>query len=123
MLETQRKRRGHAFLPPKAILRRVPLLYDTDSTPAEDKMIWIHYFAAGSDYWIAELDSVACEAYGYARHAHHPEGAEWGYICLPDLEQISLPGRINDRRVPGLIIIERDMHWTPCKFSEIKEAH
>lgn len=123
MNETQRQRRGHAFLPPKAILRRIPALFATEGTTPFDKTIWAHYFAGGSDYYIAELDQETCEAYGYTRHASHPDGAEWGYIDLPELEEVRVSGLFGGRLVPGLVIIERDMHWKPCKFSEIKAVH
>lgn len=122
MLETQRNRRGHAFTPPKAVLRKIPALYATEPIALPDKTIWAHYFAAGSDYWIAELDQETWTAWGYAKHANQPEGAEWGFIALWELERIRASGVVNGQRFPGLVIVERDMHWTPCKFGEIKEA-
>lgn len=111
MNETQRKRRGHAFLPPKAVLAKIPALYATESTPAEDKVIWAHYFSAGSDHWVAELDAETGEAFGYAKMAGHPEGAEWGYFDLNELEQVNVRH--------GLVIVERDCWWKPVKFAEV----
>ena len=111
MEETQRKRRGHAFLPPKAVLAKIPKLYGTENTEAGDKIIWVHYFSASSDHYIAELDPETGEAYGYAKLAAYPEGAEWGYVSLPELEQVNVHH--------GLVIVERDMFWEPKKFSEI----
>jgi hypothetical protein len=111
--ETQRRRRGHAFMPPKTIMDKLPRLYTTDSIPAEDKIIPLHYFAASGDWWIAELGDNG-EAFGYVKLAAFPEGAEWGYIDLNELEQVNV--------AHGLVIVERDMHWTPVKFSDIKEA-
>lgn len=111
MTETQRRRRGHAFLPPKAILDKIPMLYVTEGTPFEDKIIYAHYFSAASDYYIAELDAETGEAFGYAKLAMFPEGAEWGDLDLEELEQVYAHG--------GRVIVERDMHWKPRKFSEI----
>jgi Protein of unknown function (DUF2958) len=112
MNETQRARRGHAFLPPKAVLSKIPALYATEKTDPDDKIIHAHYFSAGSDHYVAELDPETGEAFGYARLAAFPEGAEWGYFDLSELEQVNAHG--------GLVIVERDCHWQPRKFSEIK---
>lgn len=127
MNETQRKRRGHAFLPPKDVLRRIPKLYETEDTHPLDKVIWVHYFTSVSDYYIAELDPETFEAWGYVKYANHPEGAEWGYIDLTDLERVNAPGSLTDMDsatvvlLPGLVIVERDCHWTPVKFREISK--
>ena len=110
--ETQRKRRGHAFLPPADI--EIPPLGATDETKAANKLIPLHYFSAGGDWWVAELDREAGEAFGYVKLTAYPEGAEWGYFDLAELEQLNV--------LHGLVIIERDLYWTPRKFSEIAEA-
>jgi hypothetical protein len=110
--ETQRTRRGHGFAPPADT--EVPGLYETESTATADKLIPLHYFCAAGDWWIAELDRETGKAYGYAKLTAHPEGAEWGYIDLAELEAI------NAHR--GLVIVERDLYWQPRKFGDIKEA-
>lgn len=117
MNETQRKRRGHAFLPPKAVLRRIPKLYETDGQDFDEKTIWAHYFVGAWDWYIAELDPETNEVFGYTRHAKHPSGAEWGYIQLDQLECLTVPGTITG--LPISFPVERDMHWTPVKFKEI----
>lgn len=128
MNETQRRRRGHAFLPPKAVLRRIPKLYETDSTPAGAKDIWIHYFTAVSDYYIAELDPETFEAFGYTVYRNREAFAEWGYISLEELERVSAPGTLTNMStrtvvaIPGMVIVERDMHWTPQAFGAIRGA-
>lgn len=120
MNETQRRRRGHAFLPPKAVLKRIPPIYGTEGTPTADKTVWAHYFSAASDYYITELDQENWEAYGYVKLANFPEGAEWGYIPLDELEQVKVPGRVMGTTVPDLVIVERDMYWEPKPFSKVK---
>jgi len=112
--ETQRRRRGHQFMPTKAVLAKIPALYGTEGTATEDKIVWAHYFSAAGDWWITEYDPAENEAYGYARLAQFPEGAEWGYVDLAELE------RVNAHH--GLVIVERDMHWTPTAFGQIAEA-
>jgi hypothetical protein len=124
MNETLRRRRGHNFTPPKAVLNKIPALYATDGTPAEEKTIYVHYFGPAGDFYIAELDPETNEAFGYSRLAAYPDGAEWGYIDLIELEgamtsaTLRAPGRGPVVVLP-LVAVERDCHWTVRKFGEI----
>lgn len=111
MNETQRKRRGHAFMPPKAVLGKIPPLYGTEDVAIVDKIVWVHYFCAAGDWYLAELSEEDHDfAFGYIKLASDPQGAEWGYFALSELEQVNAHG--------GLVIVERDLHWEPRKFSE-----
>jgi hypothetical protein len=121
-MDTQRRLRGHAFLPPKRVLDKAPAAYATKNIAAEDKTIIAHYFSGGADYYIAEMWQDPGEkgelgrwmAFGYARLASHPEGQEWGYLDLNELEQV------RGRTPQGLpVLVERDMHWQPSPFSQI----
>jgi hypothetical protein len=47
--------------------------------------------------------------------AAFPDGAEWGYFGLEGLEQVKAMG--------GLVIVERDCWWKPCRFSDIREVN
>jgi hypothetical protein len=91
----------------------------TDRIPAEEKIIWAHYFSAGGDWYVAELgepgDDASTEAFGYMKLAAFPDGAEWGYFGLEGLEQVKAMG--------GLVIVERDCWWKPCRFSDIREVN
>jgi hypothetical protein len=122
-MDTQRRLRGHAFLPPKRVLDKAPAAYATEDITAEGKTIIAHYFSGGADYYIAEMWQEPGEdgelgrwmAFGYAKLASHPEGQEWGYLDLDELEQV------RGRTPQGLpVIVERDMHWDPTPFSQIK---
>lgn len=112
--ETQRQRRGHDFLPPAADLARIPPHGATGHFNTGDIPIHLHYTAGGSDWWIAELeedDDGQLSAYGYVRLAEYPAGSEWGTIWLHQLERATFAG--------GLVIVERDLLWTPRTFSEV----
>lgn len=110
MEETQRKRRGHSFVPPKTV--KVPGIMETDRIPMENKIIPLHYFCASGDWWIAEADFDTGEAFGYVKLASYPDGAEWGYIDLNELETLNAHH--------GLVIVERDCNWEPTLFRNIK---
>ena len=126
--EIQRRRRGHGFLPPRDVLLQIPDYYATERTPMDAKVIWLHYFAGGCDWWLAELETVEWTAFGAADLGHGPE---WGRIDLAELERVRADGRIVTTgeartmyRVPGLVIVERDCHWTPRTWGEIEiERH
>lgn len=112
MLETQRKRRGHSFMPGPDV--QVPGLYATEGTTMDDKTIAVHYFCAVGDWYVAEADFDSGEAFGYAKLAAYPDGAEWGYFDLSELETLNAHH--------GLVIVERVCFWTPKRFADIPEA-
>jgi hypothetical protein len=122
-MDSQRQDRGHRFLPPPEVLSQIPGARQTESTAAEDKTIWLHYFSAASDHYIAEVwqepesqgEPARWMGFGYARFAAFPDLAEWGYIDLDELEQVRVDG-------PGglPVIVERDLAWQPKPFREIQ---
>jgi hypothetical protein len=124
-MDSQRGQRGHDFLPPHEALSKIPGAYGSESVPAEDKTIWLHYFSVATDHYLAEVWHEPGEqdgpaqwmGFGYARLAAFPQGAEWGYVNLDELEQLRA------ETPDGLpVIVERDLNWEPKKFSEVREA-
>jgi hypothetical protein len=112
MTETQRRLRGHDFLPPPGERGRIPGERATEGVPLAEKVIRIHYFCASADWWIAEIwpEDGLWMAFGYAQFASMPECAEWGLISLNELEEL----RVMAGPLP--IIVERDLYWTPVPF-------
>jgi hypothetical protein len=110
-IEKNRARRGHKFFPDN--IADVPALYSTEEVSLRDKMIHLHYFMADCDWYVAELDPATGLAFGYAILHGDEYGAEWGYSSIFELETVLLS--ITDFDV----VIERDLDWTPKKFSEI----
>jgi hypothetical protein len=94
---------------PAAQAAAIPGLYDTEDTPTADKMLHLHYFTGGCDWWIAEYDPATGLAFGYACLGD-PNCAEWGHLALVELEQVRVRG--------GLLIVERDLHWTRTRASD-----
>ena len=104
--------RGHDWLPTDL---DVPSLYATEATSVADKVIHLHYFVGACDWYIAELDAEHRVAFGYA-NLGDPQNAEWGYIDLNELRDLTA------RHPVGFpVVVERDLRWTPRRFSEIKE--
>lgn len=104
--ETLRTRRGHNFYPEAEALAAIPPLYATEALALQDKIVHLHYFAGESDWWIAELDPETGEGFGYARLGGFSSG-EWGYVALPELEQVHVSTCAGD------MVVERDLGWTP----------
>jgi hypothetical protein len=111
-IEINRQRRGHKFFPEN--METIPALYSTEETPLRDKVIHLHYFMAGCDWYIAELDPATGLAFGYAILHGDEYGAEWGYSSTFEMETLLLSITETD------MLIERDLDWTPRKFSDIK---
>ncbi len=108
--ETQWLRRGHPFYPPAELAVTIPALYATENVPCAAKTIHLHYFAGGCDWWLAEYDPATGRGFGYVCLGD-PQCAEWGYVDLAELEEVSV--------ARGLVIVERDLHWTPTRAGEI----
>jgi len=107
MNEVNRQRRGHGFLPDWDALESIPLLYETEAVPLEQKLVHLHYFVGSCDWYVAELDDDSWSAFGYA-NLGDAQNAEWGYFSLPELEAVVVR--------PGFVV-ERDLCWTAQSFS------
>ena len=43
-------------IPSKERLARIPKLYETEDVPLKDKLIHLHFFIGGCDWYVAEYD-------------------------------------------------------------------
>ncbi len=104
--ETKRARRGHRFYPTLAELKKMPTSIEdvTTETP-----VLVHYFGSSYDAYVVAIEEDGNTAFAYVKFAHMPEGAEWGYIPLNQLETL---------QVGMFTLIERDLNWEPKTLSE-----
>lgn len=109
-IEVNKKRRGHEFIGPEILT--APDFYDCEDIPSEDQIVVAHYFTSTSDWWIVETRKEDGLIYCYAKINNDWQNAEWGYSDLTEMERIISSD--------GLNVVERDLHWTPKKFSEIQ---
>lgn len=125
--DTQRRVRGHAFLPPAVVRRRTPGLGATETTPCPDKLVLAHYFTGGWDWYVVEADWTTGQAFALTRSPACPDG-EWGYVDLAELEAVRPRGSYTPTgATEGLVgtgmlswVVERDCWWTPCLVSAIR---
>ena len=92
-------------------LASVPKLYATEKTPLEDKLIYIHFFIGGCDWYIAEFDGEDL-FWGFAILNQDYGNAEWGYISFDELKAI---------KVQGLFEIDHDLNWRVRPAREVEK--
>lgn len=95
--------------PSKEELAKIPKLYETENIPLEDKIIYMHFFVGGSDWFIAEYDGKDI-FFGFAVLNSDYMNAEWGYAPFSELKEINIKG----------IQIDRDLFWEARKTSEVE---
>jgi hypothetical protein len=72
-------------IPSKERFDRIPRLYETEATPLSEKLIHLHFFIGGCDWYIVEYDGDNL-FFGYAILNGDLINAEWGYISFDELK-------------------------------------
>ena len=91
-------------------LSKIPGLYSSEHIPLKEKMIYMHFFIGGCDWYAAEYDPQDKLFFGFAILNDDLEMAEWGYFSLEELSDIKVK----------FLEIDRDLHFTPSKAIDIK---
>lgn len=97
-------------VPGLEVLSKVPKLYGTESVPVKDKLIHLHFFIGGCDWFVAEYDGEDL-FFGYAILNGDLDNAEWGYISFSELKELSARG----------IEVDFDLYWRVRKASEVEK--
>ena len=99
-------------IPSKERLDRIPRLYATEEVPLVDKIIHLHFFLGGCDWFIAEYDGKDL-FWGYAILNGDHQNAEWGYVSFQELKEL--------RTSEGFEVdCEKEEFWRPKKVKEIR---
>ena len=93
--------------PTKEQLAGIPRLYETEDISPEKKMVYLHFFLGGSNWYIAEYDGEDT-FFGYAILNGDTEMAEWGYVSFRELKELKIP--------PGFEV-DCDLFWEVKKAS------
>lgn len=124
-------RRGHSLLPHADVLAAIPPLYATDGVRFEDKIIYVHYFVAAANWYVAEYDPEEMLAFGLCDLG---QGfPEWGYVSLRELDslvidqplritEVSREGTESVRHATMPVLVERDLHFTPKRFGDVDRS-
>jgi len=94
-------------------LTRLPQLYDTEHIALKEKLIHLHFFIGGCDWYIAEFDGKDL-FWGFAILNNDYQMAEWGYISLSELKSIKVQNCIE-------VDCELEEIWKVRKASEIEK--
>mgnify|MGYP001597085612 CR=1 FL=1 len=92
-------------------LAKLPAFYSTEEVPPGEKIIAMHFFIGGCDWYAAEYSQEEHCFFGFAILNGDLDNAEWGYFSFKEL---------SDLRVKFLEV-DRDLHFTPCKAVEIEK--
>jgi len=99
-------------VPSKERLARIPRLYETEGISPKDKLVHLHFFIGGCDWYITEYDGENI-FFGYAILNNDYEGAEWGYISFSELRALNVKGIEVD--------CEKEEAWQVRKAGEMRE--
>lgn len=81
--------------PSQSRLDKIPRLYETENISAEDKLIYLHFFIGGSDWFVAEFDGDDI-FFGYVVLNGDKSNAEWGYFSFAELREVKV----------GMVVVE-----------------
>jgi hypothetical protein len=104
--------------PTKNRLEKIPKLYATEHVALKQKIIHLHFFIGGCDWYIAEYDGQDL-LWGFAILNQDYQMAEWGYISLSELKTIKVDGWLE-------VDCELEQSWKPqmaIEIDKIRTAH
>lgn len=101
-------------IPAKSRLDKIPRLYETESIPSQDKLIYLHFFIGGSDWFVAEYDGDDT-FFGYVVLNGDHQCAEWGYFSFSELKKIRVDEWCE-------VDCELEEFWDVKVFSEIRRV-
>jgi hypothetical protein len=106
--------------PSKKLLKKIPRLYETENVELCEKLIYLHFFLAGSDWFIAEYDGKDT-FFGFVCLNSFKEFAEWGYISFKELKKLRIVVPLQLSEVPKVIWleVECDKFWKAKKAKDV----
>lgn len=91
-------------------LNKLPDFYSTEGVSPKEKMIHIHFFIRGCDWYAAEYSPEEQCFFGFAILNNDLQNAEWGYFSLMELCELKI----------DFVEVDRDLHFSSCKAIEIE---
>ena len=92
-------------------LSKLPKLYETEEISIKDKIVHIHLFLAGCDWYACEYDGKDL-FFGYVVLNNDFEMAEWGYFSLAELKSL---------KAAGAFEVDRDLYWNPIQAQNVEK--
>ena len=98
-------------IPTEGRLDQIPKLYETENVQLQDKLIYLHFFIGGCDWYICEYDREDL-FFGFAILNSDYQNAEWGYASFSELTSVKAQGWLE-------VDCELEDFWKIKKASEI----
>ncbi|MBT3255222.1 MAG: DUF2958 domain-containing protein [Deltaproteobacteria bacterium] len=99
--------------PTKGRLKALPKLYETEHVPLKDKLVHLHFFVSGCDWYICETDGKDV-LWGFCILNNDYQMAEWGYVSLSELRPIKIDGWLE-------VDCEHEALWEVKKAEDIEK--
>jgi hypothetical protein len=99
--------------PSRERLSIIPKLYETEAVPLGDKLIYLHFFITGCDWYACEYDGEDL-FFGFVILNNDYEMAEWGYVSFSELQSIKVDGWLE-------VDCELEELWQPKRAVEIEK--
>ena len=103
--------------PTKERLAKIPRLYGTEHIPLKDKLIHLHFFIGGCDWYVAEYDREDI-FFGFAILNNDYQMAEWGYVSFSELKSIKIGWLEIDCELESIWLPKRSV-----EIDKIRTAH
>ena len=91
-------------------LSKIPGLYSSEGVSLKEKMIYMHFFIGGCDWYATEYEPKEQLFFGFAILNNDLEMAEWGYFSLEELSSLKIQ----------FVEVDRDIHFTSTKAIDIE---
>lgn len=92
-------------------LNKLPHFYSSENIPLKEKMIHMHFFIGGCDWYTCEYSQEEEIFFGFAILNNDYEMAEWGYFSLKELSELRV----------SFLEVDRDLYFEPTKAVDIEE--
>ena len=97
--------------PTEKQLEKLPAFYSSENTPIEEKIIYMHFFIGGCDWYACEYSPEEQCFFGFAILNNDLQNAEWGYFSLQELCEVRV----------SFVEIDREVNWKPIQAKNIEK--
>jgi len=84
-------------------LAKLPRMYSGENVPLKKKVIHMHFFIAGCDWYATEYDAEDQIFFGFVVLNGDLQNAEWGNFSLQELSDVRVK----------FLEVDRDLYWEP----------
>ena len=91
-------------------LLRLPVFYSTEHVSLTEKVVHMHFFLGGCDWYACEYNPDEKLFFGFVILNNDYEMSEWGYFSLEELASIKVKW----------LEVDRDLYFSPTKAIDIE---